>query len=325
MYFGARPIICLKDTATLKKLSDNNYQLVGPENTDNYITAENLTTEDYGGYVTNYKASTASDSSLGIYGWRIFHTDGNNIYLISDNYINPSYIPNGQWGTEARKSYSGVDNTNTYWSNTYYNRIFTLNPYRDYITNQDVSSVISSKWLKQYTTTSTNINARATAYLLDQNVWSGFKDKNGYADYAVGGPTLELYAESYNATHDKKIELETNHTGYKIRWNENSDYAYEINGLNTNEDLYVQNYKEEWRYWDTGRVGTWIASPSSSTVVNMMCITFDGKISYVSYDYMNDSSYSHYEKGAFGARPIICLKSDVKLEKIGYKSYAIVD
>ena len=73
----------------------------------------------------------------------------------------------------------------------------------------DISSTLKSKLLSQYGTyTSTNYNAKATAYLLDTNVWSGFANSS-YADYAIGGPSLELFVDSYNTTHAEENTLET--------------------------------------------------------------------------------------------------------------------
>ena len=52
---------------------------------------------------------------------------------------------------------------------------------------------------------STSANAKATAYMLDQNIWKDYKDIEGKAKYAIGGVTMDLFSASYNTTQDKKI------------------------------------------------------------------------------------------------------------------------
>jgi hypothetical protein len=63
------------------------------------LGASDLTASNYGGYVTNYSPKNRVNV-----GWRIFHSDGNNIYLIADDYIENEYIPSGKLGTEVNKS-----------------------------------------------------------------------------------------------------------------------------------------------------------------------------------------------------------------------------
>ena len=38
---------------------------------------------------------------------------------------------------------------------------------------------------------------------MDQNVWGNYKDVNGNAAYAIGGPTLELFRNSLNLTRQE--------------------------------------------------------------------------------------------------------------------------
>ena len=90
----------------------------------------------YGAYVTNYVPANFSNLDLGIRGWRIFHTDGENIYLIADNYVNRNYIPKGKNNTAVGTS-------------TDYAKGFSLAPAADYAGWSDISfpaffSLISS-------------------------------------------------------------------------------------------------------------------------------------------------------------------------------------
>ena len=210
----------------------------------------------YGKYVTNYVASNASNADLGIGGWKIFHADSSNIYLIADDYVGRDYVPTGR-GTDGQGLNGTAVGTGSYASG------FSLAPYADYDGTSNVASNIATKWLKQYTdagytATSTNKNAKATAYLLDTTMWKGFKDSYGYAEYSIGSPTLELFRDSYNITHATDIETGVNAKGYQLRWkteNNSNSYNNYISGLSTSESLYVISSK-------TNAYGMWLASPS---------------------------------------------------------------
>ena len=52
-------------------------------------------------------------------------------------------------------------------------------------------------------------NINSVAYLMDTNVWSTFAGTK--AEYAMGGPTIELFCASYKQTHpDKYIDYNVN-------------------------------------------------------------------------------------------------------------------
>ena len=266
--------------------------------TNEIITPQTLKAEDYGGQVSNYKPTNGSTV-----GWKIFHTDGQNIYLIADNYISNQYKPKGKKGTNYSSS------NGTYGSN--------LNAAKDYAGITDILSSLKTKWLNKYTYTSTYYNMRATAYLLDTNVWSTFKDSAGYADYAVGAPTLELFTASYNVTHDTDINVQaSSSTGYKMKWSNSSTYSNEITGLDTTESLYIIN-----NLYNRTVFGTWLASPnanSSSSVFLVRCT-----------DPQNSSSarinYAAYTSNGGGLRPVVVLKSNYGLEVQADGTYKITE
>ena len=37
-------------------------------------------------------------------------------------------------------------------------------------------------------------------HMIDLELWNGYKN-DIYSDYAIGGPTLEMFCQSYNNTH----------------------------------------------------------------------------------------------------------------------------
>ena len=184
-----------------------------------YAMTDAEKTAIYGKYVTNYKPSNgaSNDETTGT-KWKIFHSDGSNIYLIADNYVERAYVPTGK-GTDGNGENGTPVGTGSY------ERGFSLAPYADYtdadsdgMVDDIANSSVAAKWLKQYmdsTYKSANTNMKATAYLLDTNMWKGFKDNTSYAQYSIGAPTLELFRDSYNVTHEEDIETRVSNN-YRI-------------------------------------------------------------------------------------------------------------
>ena len=313
-YLWVKPVI-VKDIAenaqTSNTTSENQYWF---DNTapkiiiGDGITAETLTAENYGGYVTNYEPTNGVNDE-GI-GWRIFHadTEDDNIYLIADSYVpltneagTKNYVPTGYSSTSGDYG-------------------FDLYGYENYNGTADIASNIVNKLLKKYTTaghtaTNTYENGKATAYLLDTNAWSGFKD-NTYADYAVGAPTIELFETSYNKTHaSKTITTRAAGTGYYVGWSgEGEANRTELSLGDTGwNGLYVIN-----EIVDENVGGLWIASPSTENGSSMIIVDKDANITHGSVEYSNDNDYNS------GSRPIICLKSSAKLEKREDGNYNLV-
>ena len=262
---------------TLTTINGNKYHRFGPFTFSgdktapiitigNGITAGTLTADDYGGYVTNYTPTNGvNDEGT---QWRIFHSDGENIYLIADTYVPlkntaraKNYVPTGYRSTSGDYG-------------------FDLYGYENYNGTADIASNIANKWLKKYTTagytaTSTNKNAKATAYLLDTNAWSGFKDST-HAAYAVGAPTIELFAASYNKTHPSRtIETQVNSTGYDVKWSDGSFGDYYISGLDTSESLYVISNS-----FDDTVYEMWFASPAGNYGGSVMGVYCYGTLTY---------------------------------------------
>ena len=308
---GDKLNINLKLTKETNSINYNTYegQHIAPGDvvTASTLLAANAAPE-YGAYVTNY-TPTNGVSDEGIQ-WRIFHTDGSNIYLIADDYIplknsdGNSYIPAGKGGTEVIASTS-MSNLSG----------FIPASYSDYTGTIDIDNNIASKWLSQYTATSETVGAKTIAYLLDTNQWGGFKDNNGYADYAIGGATIELFRDSYNVTHDIDLETQVNATGYQLRWktedNSNS-YAKQIAGLSNVKNLYAIDSSAT-------ILGMWLASPGDSNARSILISTL-GKVGLSGF--IDTSGAQH---ALYGARPCICLNSDVQLEKQADGSYLIVE
>lgn len=267
-------------------------------------SAKTLPAKAYGGYVSNYVPTNGSSV-----GWKIFHSDGENIYLIADDYIERTYVPTD---TEGRVR---IDAGNTNWQ---FGFAATSTEY-DYWTSIDTD--IKNKWLKKYVEsgyTGTTYSMGATAYLLDTSLWSGFKDSTGYAVYAVGTPTLELFVESYNRTHpestiDTRVE---NEYGYQVKCSEDDTYSYSISELDNSNNLYVITDNTKAR-------GCWIATPSSGVKYGNAGFGVGRDFFNIRYNNMlnNEAFYTTTR----GSRPIIALNSSVELHWQGDDQYLIVN
>ena len=149
--------------------------------------------------------------------------------------------------------------------------------------------------------TSTNTNMKAVAYMLDTDIWNTHY-KNEYAEYVIGGPTLEMFCESYKDTHPNAgeyIECEaTSSNGYQVRWNGGSN-SYTISGL-TKDDYKGIYIKSD----DSKALGMCLASPSAYDSNYVMSAYGNGYVDYGNYNGNN-----------LGFRPLVCLKSEVHLKE----------
>ena len=284
---GLRPLVCLKSSVQLEKQSDGTYQIVHEPVSSADIAKSPQSY--YGMELKGYEAPHA-----GVDKWRIFYADESNIYLIADDYITAANTPNGQNGSKI------------YEDSTY--RLSFENVINDYSGASWISSNSKgSKWLSQFLTsygTSTYNNIKAVAYMMDTNVWSGYYAGED-AEYAMGGPTLEMFCASYKDTHPSKyLECRNlNLNGYQVRWNGGS-WAYKEEGLVQDDfnSIYIKSDESK-------AFAMWLASPSAYAHDYLLYVNYNG--------YVNRSNYDDY---APGLRPIVCLKSSVQLqiEEDGY-------
>ena len=143
--------------------------------------------------------------------------------------------------------------------------------------------------------------------MMDTNIWSTYSGED--AEYAIGGPTLEMYCESYKDTHQSKY-LECgniNSNGYQIRWYGGS-WDYGQNGV-------ANDYNEIYIKPNTSKAAAmWIASPSDYNNTNLMG------------GYYSNSIESYYYNGkGYGFRPIVCLKSETILQSQSDGSLKIIE
>ena len=267
------------------------------------ITASQITqttdkTGFYGEKVTNYTCP----NTTGVTTWRIFYADTENIYLIADDYISFENTPKGRKGTAVTQNGTSYE-------------LSMNNVYKDYEGSMSIDVTLATKWLNSFwknNSTSTNPNIKAVAYILDKNVWNTlYKGTN--AEYAIGGPTVEMFVKSWNDTHsgDEQIacsadsDVDTNGDGgYKVKF-ANGAYDTSISGLAKDEynSVYIKSDKSK-------ALAMWLASPSALGGLMLMLADYYGYVDTV-----------HYNSTVPGFRPVVCLKSEANLQKVadGYE------
>ena len=249
-----------------------------------------IVSSEYGAEVTNYTTPSGDPNVK----WRIFYADESNIYLIASDYVHYDYCPTGAKGTTVTR-------------NSDYMLSFD-NVYQDYTGSVSITDTRIKKWIQKYLAvapSSTNTNIRAVAFMLDETRWSAKYANSNYAEYAIGGPTLEMFVASYNKTHpEKPMYCSANSTGYYISWSEGGT-DYFISGLDTSESLYVISNEGK-------ALAMQLGAPSAYLTSCLMHVRYYGCV---------DTSI--YDSNLPGFRPLVCLKSDIRLEKQSDGTYLI--
>ena len=259
------------------------------------IASEKDKSKYYGKTVTNYTPQNGSTV-----GWKIFYADTNNIYLIADNYVETDKLPagtNAKGETTNNKPTVGDKERTAYFGDTLR---------EDYATGTDRIVDLVKNLNKSYfidnSFTSTNENMKAVAYMLDTKAGNNFKDTTGKASQVIGGPTIEILFKSYNEKHPGKIyEAQAfNETGYQLRinggtWKNYTNSSSEY--LDSSDSLYVLPSSN-------GANAMWVVSPSATDsygVMRIECTCIVG--------------YSGCGNASIGFRPVVCLNSNVELQK----------
>ena len=252
----------------------------------------------YGATVTNYDV----DGNTGV-NWKIFYSDGINVYLIADDYINYDKVP---------LSTGNVNKPNQ--SDSFSKAVYFTNILGDYEGSSNISSNnLALKWLSKYHEkkyTSKYNNMKAVAYMMDTNIWNNFKEDT--ALNVIGGPTLEMLFASYNAKYGTKYECQaTSERGYSIRKTASDDWSERITGiLDSNDSLYTISSQSD-------ALSYWVASPSNYYE------TYSEGNHLLSVYYSGSVTYSFYNAKDIGFRPVICLNPNAKLVKQADGTYQI--
>lgn len=172
-------------------------QLTEEEIYKQHVLGEATNIENYGKKV-NFKSKGAGLDTL---VWRLFYQDDRNAYLISETADEDYPVRSLYFYTCSDSTYIKTDIVEKYNSGA------------------DVSAygrALMPKASSLFTSDNTNENIIATAYLCDPEVWDEYTDAAGKASYAMGSPTIELFAISYNASGlGNTINLTIGEYGYE--------------------------------------------------------------------------------------------------------------
>lgn len=295
--------------------------------------------EFYGAVVNNYHADiTGIDYNEGIFGdndqkWIIFYAGslgGNNvdnIYLISKSFLHYDYIPEtangnkmnlGQYTQERKYSLGFTDILNEYADGT------DMVPNEVKYLNQEYFDYLG-------TGKSTSNNARAAAYLLDTSVWNVFKDKSGYADFAVGGPSLDMIFESYNDKYGTEYltRVESN-LGYGLSINGGETWTYATGsgagGIRPISSLF--NYQDK-TYMVSERGGEFgVNSVMNAWVCSPLYAKYNGYLQYSELPTLSSNVSGIYPQAVSNScceiRPVVRLKANTQLERNEDGTYSII-
>ena len=244
--------------------------------------------DHFGGYVDYTPANGDPEVK-----WRIFYADESNVYLIADDYINPEYSPANWSGGTVYK----------------YDTPLSICNYEEDAKQITDPRIIKLASFLNYELDYTSRNIKGSIAMLDTTKWEMYVN-NDYAEYAIGGPTLDLYCMSYNKMYTGKQinyrvyeDKDKSILNYELKWSEDESYNYEISGLETSESLYTKR--------DDKSAAMWIASPYDIAVGDTFRV-IDDRIHPV------DGS-----SAGTGLRPVVCLKSDVQITKKSDGTYTL--
>ena len=173
--------------------------------------------------------------------WRLFYADDDYVYLISSK-LNED----GDEIEAQRTNYGGLGGLGliSQESAGYSGAQAVTDPF--------LRSLNSSWYNVLGNEECDNENAKAVAWLMNQNVWKNWKDEDGLVKYVIGGPTVELLAKSYNATASIN---ETTTMTYSV----NGKWGYEVSGANLQNTFNYGIY-----HLKGGDDAFWLASPGGA-------------------------------------------------------------
>ena len=246
-----------------------------------------------GSTVTNYTPN-GGDKNV---GWKIFYagksdagdsSENDHIYLIADDYID---IKNsaGEYNTPVSANGNHVD---ALVDSPKCAALATIHGYSSY-------NSLAKNWLKK------DYDSYPIKYMLDTEGWSSLYG-NEYAEYAIAGPTVEMFAKSWNS-NDEYPELSYSY----------DDYGYSMDNIKSTDTgysdrLYFQSIEEEVRnscngYWIIGQSRWWATVPVGINISNK------------NGDHSVNLS-AQYGLNSIGFRPVVCLNTKVKLQADGMDS-----
>ena len=250
--------------------------------------------EGYYGQEVNYTSANGQND------WKIFHSDGTNIYLITGNYVKVT-DDNGKINSQKLNT----ENTKIKKSDATANyRVNCINP----PTFNEIADEIIPKFkintnVFNINSHKSNYNAQFVSTFLNQNYWNGYIDNSkGSNQIAIGGPTIQLWIDSWNARYpDQEVYCDSaNKNGYFVGKSSGSVAMGISLNQNNGEELYFLNFltdgNETVDYY-------WLASPSAFGSSDILYVHHYREIKYNSSTCYNG-----------GLRPVVCLQSNISLK-----------
>ena len=208
------------------------------------------------------------------------------------------------------------DGANTIYLKADYKTTATLSGHISYTpTGSDLEKYkkMNPSWAAQRgsNTSNWNNNEHAASWLCSPSQWTTYCDTTK-ANYAIGGPSVEMYVASYNQvphTQGGNYIL-----GATYRATDYPGYIYTLNGLQStisNNDYNTGTDSLDYKGYNSmyaGKNGTksghwWLASPSSGDFIG------------VCHMYGNDADLdSNYYSITLGVAPLVSLKSGIQVE-----------
>ncbi len=243
---------------------------------DGAITARTIAETDnkneyYGEVIKNYTVDmSVQDDDI---QWKIFYagTVGdeteNNIYLIASDYVKFEYLPKGideNGNITENKLTNGNTPYTAYWNRDNPTLLSLYSAGTQRIRNEKIKALNNDYFnIKKYTSTENNM--KAIAYMLDTKAWSNYANKE-YADYAIGGPTIEMllksYNEKYRLTGDKEYKARASSAnGYQISKDGGKEWSNEYNSMLAEDTLYVIPSSKN---GNSTANAYWLSSPSET-------------------------------------------------------------
>ena len=271
-----------------------NIKIVVPIKTTN-ISAQDIKNnpEGYYGQTVDYTSANGQND------WKIFHSDGTNIYLITGNYVKVT-DDNGKINSQKLNT----ENTKIKKSDATANyRVNCINP----PTFNEIADEIIPKFkintnVFNINSHKSNYNAQFVSTFLNQNYWNGYIDNSkGSNQIAIGGSTVQLWMDSWNARYpDQEVYCDSaNKNGYFVGKSSGSVAMGISLNQNNGEELYFLNFltdgKETVDYY-------WLASPSAYSGSYVLSVDCNGDVNHDSYINTN-----------MGLRPVVSLNSGIKV------------
>lgn len=239
--------------------------------------------------------------------WQLFYAgalDGETeerIYLISKGYVKNTQLPTVvKNGVEVEGAKPIAISGSEYRAYFGVNELGILPQYSGSYDIEINMQKYNKDYFKDYT--STNLNMKCVAYMLDTTTWKPFSTSNkNYAEWAVGGPTIELLFTAYNKYSGTLYEADaTSENGYKVRKKPEDSFDTILSGYA------IEYYPYSVRTLNTYAQNWWIASPGTSigTNADVMIVTSTGEV---------NSNLCYDTNTAF--RPLVLLDSNYTLEK----------